>query len=132
MKTTLLTILTILGFSWTAQATQIRCYSNANAPVSHSLNGLWILEASVASDYRLRDVKLKNNSDRTVGSESKSVSYDRRVTQTRMFKLSADVLCNYDVELPRDFSKTKSFRASLDLTCDGMFDADIKMTCVQR
>ena len=132
MKTTLLTILTILGFSWTAQATQIRCYSNANAPVSSSTNGLWIMDAEVASDYRLREVKLKNNSNRNVGSESKSVSYDRRVTESRIFKLSADVMCNYQVELPRDFSKTKSFRAALDLTCDGMFDADIKMTCVSR
>lgn len=86
----------------------------------------------MASDYRLRDVKLKNQRHGKLTSESKSISYDRRISEARLFKLSADVFCNYEVQVPRDFSKSKSFQADLTMTCDDMYDASAKMTCVLR
>lgn len=132
MRYSILSLLALMTFSFSAAASQIRCYSNANAPAYRNSNGLWILEASVASDFRLRDVKLKNQRHTKLNSESKSISYDRRITEVRAFKLSPDVFCNYDVQIPRDFSKQKSFQAELSMTCDDMFDASAKMTCVLR
>ncbi len=129
---TLLSIVSLLVFSAQAHGNQIRCYSNANAPAYRNSNGLWILEAKVASDFRLQDVKLKNQRHKKLESESKSISYDRRINEFRIFKLSADTFCNYDIQVPRDFSKQKSFQAELTMTCDDMFDAEAKMTCVQR
>lgn len=113
-----------------AQAKQIRCYSNSNAPAYRNAKGLWILEATVASDFRLRDVTLKNQNHRRLNSESKSISYDRRISELRAFKLSPDIFCNYDLQVPRDFSAEKSFQADLLMTCDDLYDAETKMTCV--
>lgn len=107
----------------------LRCVSNSKAPVYHGMSGRWTLQALVHSDFTLKDVTLKNNSRKDVGSKSDRAARDPRITDERVFKLAPDTYCNYEINLPRDFSGEKSFKARLVETCDNMFDGSAELHC---
>lgn len=108
------------------------CTSPSSAPVYLGQSGRWTLQGEVVSDYTLKGVTLKNIARKDIGSNSDHISRDQRISDERVFKLQPDVFCNYEVNLPRDFSGEKKFRARLVETCDNLFDGSAELNCSVR
>lgn len=108
------------------------CTSHSSAPAYLGQSGRWTLQGEVVSEYTLKGVTLKNASRKDLGSISDRISRDQRIAEERVFKLQPDVFCDYEINLPRDFSGEKTFRARLVETCDNLFDGTAELNCHVR
>jgi len=115
-----------------AMAAKLVCSSHKNAPAYLHSSGQWQVSADIQSVWTLKDLKLSNKRHRNLGSETPRTQYDRRISDSRLFKLKPDVFCNYEFILPKDFISEKSFTASLEMTCDDMYDGRATLYCVVK
>ena len=126
-----MTLFISLFTAGTAMAGELVCSSHKNAPAYSRTNGQWRLKADIKSERTLADVDLKNMQQPRLGSTTERVSRNSKETGGRLFRVD-DVFCKYELLLPIDFSKMTTFEAKMDMTCDGMYDANTTLYCVVR
>jgi hypothetical protein len=117
----------LMGFS--AQAAQLHCQSSQKAKAYRNSTGRWSLNAEISSEFRLKNISLKNSKHAKLGALTEAAIYDRRSLGLRNFRVAPDVFCNYELQLPREFSKTSVVQAELVQTCDDLFDATVNLGC---
>lgn len=128
----LVTLSGVLFAGTEAMAAKLACYSNRNAPAYMDSSGQWSLKAEVQSEWTIKEAVLKNRSNLQLGGESPRVTYDKKTSDVRVFKLKPDVNCNYELVVPRDWKTAANFQADLEMTCDDMYDGKAILNCTVK
>lgn len=130
MKTLLLLAFTFAGLQ-AAQADTLRCASKKNETLYYTDGQLLLEVKNVASETLLMETSLSLQPEGKLGSQDKKL--EGRISGAGKwirFNMFGDAWCSYRLALPRGFStKTESFAAFVDATCEENSNYSIRLNC---